>query len=422
MTSGNFTSVFIEDITVPVERQRKEFRDIEELAASLAEIGQINPITITRENILVAGERRLRAAKQLGWSHIHAQYVDADDQFTLHLIELQENTRRSDLTWQERNDAVADYHRLRAMQDPSWSQENTAKELGITSSAVSKHVSVKVAREADPELNNITRFSSAANAVARKKQRALNSAISEVVGETPPSPQTEPDSPAPPIHIFNTDAIDFMQSYSGAPFNFIHCDFPYGVQAGTSRGLIANAAYGKYPDMPEDYFEILSNFCEASRNLADTQSAHLLFWFSMKYYTPTVEALTAAGWKIQPFPLVWGKSDNAGIVSDARRQPRRIYETALIGSMGDRFIVKPVANHYYGPTTQQFQTSEKPRAMLEHFLPMFVDESTLMLDPTCGSGNALSIAHKLGAKYLVGVERDPEFYANACRNTGAPIE
>jgi predicted RNA methylase len=57
--------------------------------------------------------------------------------------------------------------------------------------------------------------------------------------------------------------------------------------------------------------------------------------------------------------------------------------------------------------------SEKPEPMLRHFFGMLVDENTVMLDPTCGSGSALRAAESVGAKYVLGIEANSEFAALA---------
>ena len=57
--------------------------------------------------------------------------------------------------------------------------------------------------------------------------------------------------------------------------------------------------------------------------------------------------------------------------------------------------------------------SEKSLAMLSHFFRMLVDDSTRMIDPTCGSGNAVKAAANAGASFVLGLERDPTFYENA---------
>ena len=46
---------------------------------------------------------------------------------------------------------------------------------------------------------------------------------------------------------------------------------------------------------------------------------------------------------------------------------------------------------------------------------MFVDETTVMLDPTCGSGNAVAVARDLKAKKVLGVEVNKDFYGDAVR-------
>lgn len=51
-------------------RHRKDLGDLESLAASMAALGLLHPIVITREGVLVCGERRLRAAQLLGWQTI----------------------------------------------------------------------------------------------------------------------------------------------------------------------------------------------------------------------------------------------------------------------------------------------------------------------------------------------------------------
>ena len=47
--------------------------------------------------------------------------------------------------------------------------------------------------------------------------------------------------------------------------------------------------------------------------------------------------------------------------------------------------------------------------MLRHFFSMFVDETTSMLDPTCGSAASLRAAEDLGAKSVLGLELDPNY-------------
>lgn len=60
--------------------------------------------------------------------------------------------------------------------------------------------------------------------------------------------------------------------------------------------------------------------------------------------------------------------------------------------------------------------SEKSFDMLSHFFRMLIDDSTVMLDPTCGSGMAVKAAEAAGAHYSLGLELDPFFYEGARQN------
>lgn len=55
-------------------------RNMDAIVASLAQYGQVKPIVVRRSNnIVVAGNGTLEAAKQLGWTLIAANFVDFDD-------------------------------------------------------------------------------------------------------------------------------------------------------------------------------------------------------------------------------------------------------------------------------------------------------------------------------------------------------
>jgi ParB family transcriptional regulator, chromosome partitioning protein len=84
---------------------RREFRpeDLSELEASLRASGLLQPITVRKLSAdayeLIIGERRLRAATQIGWTDIPAVVKDSRDvgERTLLTLALVENLQRADL-------------------------------------------------------------------------------------------------------------------------------------------------------------------------------------------------------------------------------------------------------------------------------------------------------------------------------------
>lgn len=93
--------VRVNDIKVE-ERIRKDFGDIEELAADIKENGLINPLLLTPDLHLIAGERRLRALKHLGVEETEANVMTVSDAFHKLRLEISENENRKGFTFSEK--------------------------------------------------------------------------------------------------------------------------------------------------------------------------------------------------------------------------------------------------------------------------------------------------------------------------------
>jgi ParB family chromosome partitioning protein len=95
------------------KRIRRDLGDIEALAESLKHYGQISPILITSKNVLIAGHRRLEAAKNLGWRTINAVISDSSGELARLELEVEENIQRRDFTPEETAEATRKLYRLR---------------------------------------------------------------------------------------------------------------------------------------------------------------------------------------------------------------------------------------------------------------------------------------------------------------------
>jgi N6-adenosine-specific RNA methylase IME4/ParB-like chromosome segregation protein Spo0J len=82
------------------ERHRKDMGDIGGLAALMAELGLLQAIGVTPDGVLIWGERRLRAAQQLGWKTIPVTVKDIDPEDRVR-CERAENECRKDFTLSE---------------------------------------------------------------------------------------------------------------------------------------------------------------------------------------------------------------------------------------------------------------------------------------------------------------------------------
>lgn len=138
--SSGFAHTFEVDIdaiaTGPEQpRTRFDADDLEALAHSLREHGQLQPILLRRDPerrngwILVAGERRLRAARKLGWTRILAVEAPSRPE----VIALVENLQRSNLTPLEEARGI---HRM--IEQLGLSQREAARLLGKHESDISR--------------------------------------------------------------------------------------------------------------------------------------------------------------------------------------------------------------------------------------------------------------------------------------------
>ena len=131
----NTQEISIEDIETNPYQPRRHFdpESLQELAASIKEHGVLQPLLVRKKDPgyqLIAGERRLRAAKQAGLSTVPVVVKALDDR-TVMEIALVENLQREDLNPLEEAEA---YQRL--ITEFNLTQEEVAKAVGKSRPAI----------------------------------------------------------------------------------------------------------------------------------------------------------------------------------------------------------------------------------------------------------------------------------------------
>jgi N6-adenosine-specific RNA methylase IME4/ParB-like chromosome segregation protein Spo0J len=188
-------------------RHRRDMGDIAGLAASMAELGLLQPVVVRPDGLLIAGERRLRAAESNGWKEkeIPVTVVDLDN---IARGEFAENAIRKDFTLSEAvaikraleplEKAVAK-ERMRAGKPsgnlPKGRAANkAAKATGMARRTLEKAEAIVDAAEAEPEkfgklLADMDR-TGRANGVYRRLKIAKQA--EQIRAEPPPLPGNGP--------------------------------------------------------------------------------------------------------------------------------------------------------------------------------------------------------------------------------------
>lgn len=128
------------NLIVPNPQQpRTQFDEesLSELAASIAELGIIQPVTLRRSNdkyIIISGERRWRAAQMVGIEYLPAYIREVEDE-DLHAMALVENIQRQDL-----NAIEIALGMQRLIDECGLTQEAMAEKVGKKRSTVSNYM------------------------------------------------------------------------------------------------------------------------------------------------------------------------------------------------------------------------------------------------------------------------------------------
>ena len=102
----------IEDIKVR-KRVRRDLGDVSPLMESMKKYGLLAPIIVNKSYELIAGRRRLEAARLLGWKTVTVTVLDRDEEAEKLEMEIDENIVRKDFTTDEIADGYASLERLR---------------------------------------------------------------------------------------------------------------------------------------------------------------------------------------------------------------------------------------------------------------------------------------------------------------------
>ncbi|WPC41914.1 nucleoid occlusion protein [Clostridium sp. JS66] len=148
----NINYIPVDFISPNVYQPRKHFDEesLEELAQSINTYGIIQPLSVRKigedKYELVAGERRLRAAKKAGLEKVPVIIVDISDRESA-AIALLENLQRDNLNFLEEAEA---YYNL--IKDHSYTQEKLAEAIGKKQSTIANKIRLL---RLTPEIRNI---------------------------------------------------------------------------------------------------------------------------------------------------------------------------------------------------------------------------------------------------------------------------
>lgn len=419
-------SIAFEDIFIDENRQRRELsvESIIELAGSIASVGVIHPIVVRLDSqdriVLVAGERRLRAMEYV-WNfgqsvkcgeydfpphHAPCTYLGEIEPIKAYEIELEENVRRKDITWQERTAAVA---RLAKLQEEITgeppSPAKLAEEIGASpgetggggSAAQAVRQDLILAKFLhDPDVIAAKSRADAFKIVKRKEETRRNAEIGARIS----------NSLAGDHRLIRGDCLEILPTLPEASFDVILTDPPYGMGAqdfGDSGGTGGAVGGHFYDDSPEAFERNVPLWVEAIARVSKPQSH--LYWFCDIDWFPFLKDQIGQYFKVFRTPIIWFNPGGSR-APWPQSGPQRKSQYVLYANKGNRPVTAifgdvitassdPNLNHH----------AQKPVFLYSELLKRSIRAGDHVLDSFAGTGPIFPAAHGLKCR-ATGIEKD----------------
>jgi site-specific DNA-methyltransferase (adenine-specific) len=419
----------LKKVHVPENRQRKEFDEnyIADLATSIERNGLINLPVIKDGSTLIAGECRLKAiewlwgmggklrygGQTLAEGMVPFQDLQDLDPVDAYEIELEENIRRKDLTWQEQAAATAQLFELRRLQaqkkgatlptvteiakeirgDSGGAFERTRAEL-----LVSRHLN-------NPEVAKAKTAKDALKVLQRQEELRKSAELGERVGQT---------FSAQDHTLLNCDALQWLVSCPSEQFDCILTDPIYGIDAdefNDSGGAVGGGGthfYDDSYDLWKSHMAILSR--EGFR--ITKPLAHLYAFCDVDRFCEMKAIFSEQGWKVFRTPFIW-HNPTSNRAPWPTQGPHRKYQLILYAVKGNKNvkILRPdVLVHPSDPNLNHH--AQKPVALYAELLARSCAPGDSVVDCFCGSGTIFPAAHAAKIK-ATGIELDKSAYGIA---------
>jgi ParB-like chromosome segregation protein Spo0J len=313
----------IADIVVGT-RHRRDMGDIAGLAASMNELGLLHPIVVRPDGVLVAGERRLHAAKSLGWKDIPVTVVDVA---AIACGEFAENAVRKDFTLSEAvaiKRALEPLEKLAAKERQRESRgrgkkggqvaqplrgraaDKAAKATGRKRRSLEKAEAVIAAAEADPALADLAlrldEEGVRVDAVHRElKQRQARKAYEATIQKG-----------------MTFDDLRVLAA-SGLKARVIYADPPWAYESTKCEG----AAERVFNTMKVDELKAMAPLIQA----LTAKDCALLVWGTWPQLLYALEVIAAWGFKYMTAAFVWVKTNPStdDVESVEKLNPEDVY-------------------------------------------------------------------------------------------------
>ena len=434
----------LSSIRVAPDRQR-EFHgadDLWKLSCDILDKGLMHPIVVRRQADgvyeLVAGLGRLLTITDL--HHLGADITheaDAEgiripipagtipatdlgelDDLAAKEFEYAENEFRFNLSWQERDAALAELHELRSEQAQARGEVQTIKATAQEAfpARTATHYNAAAAtvsnalllrpHMADPEVARAKTQKEALKIVEKKVTRAALEAKAAHLKLAQTSSRHRLGLGDARLHLFEipTATVDVLIT-----------DPPYGIGAQDFGSQFTKPA--AFDDSKQKWVQDMEMLGQQSYRVTKEQ-AHAYVFCDPRNFAELVEIFERNGWTVWQWPLIWHKTGANGALPRPDHGPRRQYEAILYALRGDRPTLRVDSDVLsIARESDDLHPHRKPKELYLNLLRRSARPGDTILDPFAGTGVVFEAANEMQLT-AIGFELDEAMYAIAHSKLG----
>ena len=401
------------------DRVRKDFGNLDELCNSITSVGLIQPIVITRDLQLIAGERRLRALKKIGVTVLpHGKlfiFNDEQDRLKLQAMEIEENVKRKELSWQET--ILAKKRLLEVMQTihgvarPGY--PSRSDQLGITSAGFGINKLAALLGESNAQtskdielatlIEQVPQLRAAETKEAARRQVSLAMTVATATQQQALNPPKTDQKWSLYEGNFIVNSVNSCEANS---VDLVIVDPPYGADTSgmgpNSKVLLAKP----FKDSLQPTNVLLSHLAEQSFRVL-RPNTFACFFFDFVLYNELIAQLDDKGFTVDIVPLIWVK--NTVINTSPYTRYGRSYEPILIARKGEPKLMRPSQRDVIavqnvitrGTQEQKFYQAQKPVELIEKLILDMSPPGSTVCDFCAGSGTTGVAALKNGRRVIL---------------------
>jgi len=349
-------------------------------------------------------------------------------------MELEENLRRKDLTWQEEILAKKELHTIRMesgegtsrdSRKKGWSQKDTASMLGDDPGTLSKDLELAYAILLMPALKDEPNKTQAYNKYSRMIDTQIRTVVAEVKGEEDESISDSPStSDGRKKKIYKGNCAIILSAIDPQTVDCIITDPPFGVDLDQNFDL--NKKYEEVYKNRDDYdswFDMMQDIVPRLHKVLK-DDGHMYIFYASKHTQEIMDICATAGFSFDPIPNIWYKGETGGTSYRPHERFRPNYEPFLFCWKKDQQPRKLTTPHgcvfdipgLHGPVKRH--PAQKPPKLGGVLCDLSTVPGEVVLDPFCGMGSLLEGAYWHHRK-VIGIELDPKYYTMCLENLGA---